>query len=95
MRVRVQQEQKFLVTTKRALWRYENAFIFTNQSEVDFGITLVLNLFNACYANAPAALIENILPVWREFTVVALNISTVPSRQEVVTRCKMPRINAG
>ena len=24
-----------------ALWRYDNAFIFTNQSEVDFGITLV------------------------------------------------------
>ena len=41
MRVRVQQEQKFLVTTERALWRYDNAFIFTNQSEVDFGITLV------------------------------------------------------
>ena len=41
MRVRVQQEQKFLVTTERALWGYDNAFIFTNQSEVDFGITLV------------------------------------------------------
>ena len=41
MRVCVQQEQKFLVTTERALWRYDNAFIFTNQSEVDFGITLV------------------------------------------------------
>jgi hypothetical protein len=24
-----------------ALWRYENAFIFTNQSEVDFGISYV------------------------------------------------------
>ena len=42
MRVRVQQEQKFLVATERALLRYDNAFIFTNQSEVDFGITLVL-----------------------------------------------------
>ena len=42
MRVRVQQEQKFLVTTERALCRYDNAFIFTNQSEVDFGIILVL-----------------------------------------------------
>ena len=42
MRVRVQQEQKFLVTTERALWRYDNAFIFTNQSDVDFGITLVV-----------------------------------------------------
>ena len=41
MRVRVQQEHKFLVTTERALWRYDNAFIFTNQSEVDTGITLV------------------------------------------------------
>ena len=41
MRIRVQQEQKFLVTTERALWRYDNAFIFTNQSDVDFGITLV------------------------------------------------------
>ena len=36
MRVRVQQEQKFLVTNERALWRYDNAFIFTNHSEVDF-----------------------------------------------------------
>ena len=44
MRVRVQQEQKFLVTTERALSRYDNAFIFTNQSEVDFGITLVASL---------------------------------------------------
>ena len=42
MRVCVQQERKFLVTTERALWRYDNAFIFTNQSEFDFGITLVL-----------------------------------------------------
>jgi hypothetical protein len=42
MRVRVQQEQKFLVSTERALWRYDNAFIFTNKSEVDFGITLYL-----------------------------------------------------
>ena len=33
--------QKFLVTTERALWRNDNAFIFTNKSEVDFGITLV------------------------------------------------------
>ena len=41
MRVRVQQEQKFLVTNERALWRYGKVFIFTNQSEVDFGITLV------------------------------------------------------
>ena len=30
-----------IVTTERELWRYDNAFIFTNQSEVDFGITLV------------------------------------------------------
>ena len=42
MRVLVQQEQKFLVINERALWRYDNAFIFTNQSEADFGITLVL-----------------------------------------------------
>ena len=41
MRVSVQQEQNFLLTTDRALGRYDNAFIFTNQSEVDFGITLV------------------------------------------------------
>ena len=44
MRVRVQQEQKFLVTTELALWRHDNAFIFTNQSEVDFGMTLVCSV---------------------------------------------------
>jgi len=43
MRVRVQQEQKFVITTERALRSYDNAFIFTNQSEVDFGITLVFH----------------------------------------------------
>ena len=31
-----------LVTNERAIWRYENAFLFTNQSEVDHGIALVL-----------------------------------------------------
>jgi hypothetical protein len=30
-----------LLTTKRPLWRYDNAFLFTNQSEVDFGIAIV------------------------------------------------------
>jgi len=30
-----------LVTTEHALWRYDNAFLFTNQSDVDFGIALV------------------------------------------------------
>jgi len=30
-----------LVTTERALWHYDNAFLFTNQSEVDFGIAHV------------------------------------------------------
>ena len=48
MGVCVQQEQKFLVTTERALLRYDNAFIFTNQSEVDFGITLVYDVFVNC-----------------------------------------------
>ena len=42
MRVRVQQEQKLLVTTERGLWRYDNAFLFTIQLEVDFGIALVI-----------------------------------------------------
>jgi len=41
MRVRVEQEQKLLVTTERALWRYDDEFIFINQSEVDFGIAYV------------------------------------------------------
>jgi len=30
------------VTTELALWRYDNAFLVTNQSEVDFGIALVI-----------------------------------------------------
>ena len=41
MRVSVQQEKKLLVTTEHALWRYDKAFIFTNQSEVDFWIAYV------------------------------------------------------
>ena len=41
IRVCVQQEPKLLVSTKRTLWRYDNAFIFTNQSEVDFAIAYV------------------------------------------------------
>ena len=59
MRVRVQQEQKFLVTTERGLRRYENAFIFTNQSEVDFGITLVfvteVSLFHPSKIKIPSS----------------------------------------
>ena len=43
MRVRVQREQKLLVTTELVIWRYANTFIFTNQSELDFGIALVVN----------------------------------------------------
>ena len=38
MRVGVQRLQKLLVTNERALWRYDNAFLFTNKPEVDFGI---------------------------------------------------------
>jgi hypothetical protein len=41
MRVCVQREETLLVTTELVIWRYANAFIFTNQSEVDFGIGLV------------------------------------------------------
>ena len=46
MRVCVQREQTLLVTTELVIWRYANAFIFTNQSEVDFGIGLVEILLN-------------------------------------------------
>jgi hypothetical protein len=41
MRVGVQRWQTLLVTAEPALWGYDNEFIFTNQSEVDFGIALV------------------------------------------------------
>ena len=41
MRVRVQQEQKLLVTTKHALRCYDNTFIFTNQLEVNFGTAYI------------------------------------------------------
>jgi len=40
MRVGVQRYQTLFVTTERALWRYD-VFLFTNQSEVDFGIAHV------------------------------------------------------
>jgi len=34
-----------LVTTERVLWRYDNAFLFNKQSDVDFGIALVVCTF--------------------------------------------------
>jgi hypothetical protein len=48
MRVGVQQLQTLLVTTKCALWRYDNVFLFANQSEVDFGIAHVLLSHSIC-----------------------------------------------
>jgi hypothetical protein len=47
MRFGVQKQQTLLVTTELVVWRYANAFIFTNQSEVDFGIALVSNVLDA------------------------------------------------
>jgi hypothetical protein len=45
MRVGVQRQQTLLLTTELVIWRYGNAFIFTNQSELDFGIArMVRNL---------------------------------------------------
>jgi hypothetical protein len=41
MRFGVQRQQTLLVTTELVIWRYANAFIFTNQSEFDFGIAYV------------------------------------------------------
>jgi hypothetical protein len=36
MRFGVQRQQTLLVTTELVIWRYANAFTFTNQSELDF-----------------------------------------------------------
>jgi hypothetical protein len=44
MRVGVQRLRTLLVTTELVLWRYDNAFLFTNKSEVDFVSALVLVL---------------------------------------------------
>jgi hypothetical protein len=41
MRFGVQRQQTLLVTSELVIWRYANAFIFTNQSELDFGIAYV------------------------------------------------------
>jgi hypothetical protein len=41
MRFGVQRQQTLLVTTDLVIWRYANAFIFTNQSKIDFGIAYV------------------------------------------------------
>ena len=49
MRVCVQREQTLLVTTELVIWCYAKAFIFTNQSEVDFGIGLVCTLVPTGY----------------------------------------------
>jgi hypothetical protein len=45
MRFGVQRQQTLLVTTELLIWRYADAFIFTNQSELDFGIAYVLSMF--------------------------------------------------
>jgi hypothetical protein len=42
MRVGVQKQQTLLVTTELVIWCYAKAFIFTKQSELDFGIALVI-----------------------------------------------------
>jgi hypothetical protein len=43
MRVCVQRGQTLFVTTEHVIviWRYANAFFFTNESEVDFGIAYI------------------------------------------------------
>jgi hypothetical protein len=41
MTVGVQRQQTLLVSTELVTWRYANAFIFTKQSELAFGIALV------------------------------------------------------
>jgi hypothetical protein len=48
MKVGVQRKQTLLVTTELVLWRYDKVFFFTNQSEVDFGIALVLKRYKLC-----------------------------------------------
>jgi hypothetical protein len=42
MRFGVLRQQTLLVTTELVIWRYANAFIFTNQSELDFEIAYVV-----------------------------------------------------
>jgi hypothetical protein len=37
-------KKTLLVSTELAFWRYDKAFLFTNQSEVDFGIIMVHSL---------------------------------------------------
>jgi hypothetical protein len=41
MRFGVLRQQTLLVTTELVIWRYANAFIFTNQSQLDFAIAYV------------------------------------------------------
>jgi hypothetical protein len=54
MRVGVQRQQTLLVTTELVIWRYANAFIFTKQSELDFGIALVYTVYpKSVYNHAP------------------------------------------
>jgi hypothetical protein len=44
----VQRQQTLLATTEFVVWGYANAFIFTNQSELDFGIAYVLHIPSVC-----------------------------------------------
>jgi len=41
-----------LFNNERALWRYDNAFLFTNQSGADFGIALVYQETNLQFAQS-------------------------------------------
>jgi hypothetical protein len=44
MRFGVQRQQTLIATTELVIWRYANAFISTNQSELNFGIAFVFTL---------------------------------------------------
>jgi hypothetical protein len=46
MRFGVQRQRTLLVTTELVIWRYGNAFISANQSELDFGIAYVYATLN-------------------------------------------------
>jgi hypothetical protein len=82
MRVGDQRQQTLLVTTELVIWHYANAFIFTNQSELDFGIAYVLTKCTVQEAKSPlknlvsSAARRDLLP-WGKGLMYPFSISVV------------------
>jgi hypothetical protein len=84
MRFGFQRQQTLLVTTELVIWRYANAFIFTNQSELDFGIAY--HQYKGRYishkiSSNDLSVVVNELQVFQMAATLLLQISEINSNQ--------------